>query len=187
MPITRSAVSDEVGSREPQLKVIEQNLADGQVPTAQLPRILQVLRTMVRDLPLQRPARRRRLLRLPGRGASCGRRCRSISSPRRKQPDAEAAKKRLLYIHMSGASARRAVEAGVVMESADADLGAILGIGFPASTGGTLSFIDTLGLPAFVVECERPAAQYGPRFQPDWLRAKARRGETFHPPLSAAA
>ena len=73
------------------------------------------------------------------------------------------------------------------MEPADADLGSILGIGFPAWTGGTLSFIDTLGLPAFVTECECLAAQYGPRFQPsDWLKAKARRGETFHPPLSAA-
>ncbi len=103
-----------------------------------------------------------------------------------QQPDVEEARKRLLYIQ--ALETARCVEAGVVMEPADADLGAILGIGFPAWTGGTLSFIDTLGLPTFVAECERLAAQYGPRFKTSaWLKAKAHNGETFHPPLSAAA
>jgi len=69
----------------------------------------------------------------------------------------------------------------VVTAAADADLGSILGWGFPAWTGGTLSFIDTVGLPAFVAECKRMAAQYGERFAPSaWLEARAARGETFH-------
>ena len=55
------------------------------------------------------------------------------------------------------------------------------GWGFPAWTGGTLSFIDTVGIQTFVSECERLAAAHGPRFQPSaWLKARAARGEGFY-------
>ncbi|MBM4227718.1 MAG: 3-hydroxyacyl-CoA dehydrogenase [Gammaproteobacteria bacterium] len=95
------------------------------------------------------------------------------------QPEAEEVRKRLLYIQ--ALETARCVEEGVVTAAADADLGSILGWGFPAWTGGTLSFIDTVGLPAFVAECKRMAAQYGERFAPSaWLEARAARGETFH-------
>jgi 3-hydroxyacyl-CoA dehydrogenase/enoyl-CoA hydratase/3-hydroxybutyryl-CoA epimerase len=87
------------------------------------------------------------------------------------QPDVEEIKKRLLYIQ--SLETARCMEEGVVPEPADADVGSILGWGFPPWTGGTLSLIDTLGVDEFVAECERMAAAYGPRFQPsDWLRNK---------------
>ena len=87
------------------------------------------------------------------------------------QPDVEEIKKRLLYIQ--SLETARCMEEGVVPEPADADVGSILGWGFPPWTGGTLSLIDTVGIDAFVAECERMAEQYGPRFQPsDWLREK---------------
>ena len=80
----------------------------------------------------------------------------------------------------------RCLEEGVIDHPADADLGSILGIGFPTWTGGMVSFIDTLGLPAFVAECERLTAAHGPRFAPSiWLKEKADRKEQFHPPLSS--
>lgn len=102
-----------------------------------------------------------------------------------KQPEPEEVRKRLLYIQ--ALETARCVEEGVVEAAADADLGSILGWGFPAWTGGTLSFIDTVGLPAFVAECKRLAAAHGPRFQPSaWLEAKAARGETFHQAAKAA-
>ena len=185
MPVGPLAVSDEV-TLELQLKVIEQNLADGQAPAAHLPRIVEVLRTMVRDL--KRSGRRSGggFYDYPAEGKILWPALSQHFPLAVQQPDVEEARKRLLYIQ--ALETARCVEAGVVLEPADADLGSILGIGFPAWTGGTLSFIDTLGLPAFVAECERLAAQYGPRFKPsDWLKAKACKGENFHPPLSAAA
>ncbi|MET0659022.1 MAG: 3-hydroxyacyl-CoA dehydrogenase, partial [Steroidobacteraceae bacterium] len=76
----------------------------------------------------------------------------------------------------------RRMEAGVVTHSADADLGSVLGLGFPLWTGGTLSFIDTVGIRSFVAECDRLAKLYGPRFTPSaWLRARAERNEPFYP------
>ena len=87
------------------------------------------------------------------------------------QPDVEEIRKRLLYIQ--SLETARCMEEGVVPEPADADVGSILGWGFPPWTGGTLSLIDTVGIDAFVAECDRMAEQYGPRFQPsDWLRKK---------------
>ena len=185
MPVGPLAVSDEV-TLELQLKVIEQNLADGQPPSQQLPRVLQVLRTMVRDL--KRSGRRGGggFYDYPADGKTLWPALARHFPLAPQQPEAEEVRKRLLYIQ--ALEAARCVETGVVTEPADADLGSVLGIGFPAWTGGTLSFIETLGLPAFVAECERLATQYGPRFQPSaWLKAKARSGQRFHPPLSAAA
>jgi len=95
------------------------------------------------------------------------------------QPDVEEVKKRLLYIQ--ALETARCMEEGVLTNPIDGDLGSILGWGFPAWTGGTLSFIDTVGIAAFVAECERLAAAYGPRFQPSAaMKARAARGETYY-------
>jgi hypothetical protein len=74
------------------------------------------------------------------------------------QPDVEEVKKRLLYIQ--ALETARCMEEGVLTNPIDGDLGSILGWGFPAWTGGTLSFIDTVGIAAFVAECERLAAAF---------------------------
>jgi 3-hydroxyacyl-CoA dehydrogenase/enoyl-CoA hydratase/3-hydroxybutyryl-CoA epimerase len=66
------------------------------------------------------------------------------------------------------------MEEHVVPEAADADVGSILGWGFPPWTGGTLSLIDTVGLETFVEECAVLAERHGPRFAPpDWLRQRS--------------
>jgi len=76
----------------------------------------------------------------------------------------------------------------VIDNAADADIGSILGIGFPPWTGGTLSYIDTLGAERFVAQCQALAAVHGPRFTPSpWLLARAASGTRFYPPVSAAA
>jgi len=96
-----------------------------------------------------------------------------------EQPEVEEVRNRLLYIQ--ALESARCVEEGVIDHPVDADLGSILGIGFPSWSGGALSFIDTVGLPAFVAECERLAEQHGPRFAPSpWLRERAARNETFY-------
>ena len=63
----------------------------------------------------------------------------------------------------------------------EADLGSILGWGFPSYTGGTLSFIDTVGPARFVAECKRLRKRYGERFKPTrGLLARAQSGEGFY-------
>jgi len=103
-----------------------------------------------------------------------------VYPPAAKQPDVEEVKKRLLYVQ--AVETARCLEERVVTEPADADIGSILGWGYPAWTGGTLSFIETVGLKAFVAECDRLAAAYGPRFEvPVSLRDRAAKGEAFYP------
>ncbi len=76
----------------------------------------------------------------------------------------------------------RCFEEGVLDHPADADIGSIFGWGFPPWTGGTLSYIDSVGIKHFVAECDRMAQVYGPRFAvSDWLRQRAEQGEAFHP------
>jgi 3-hydroxyacyl-CoA dehydrogenase/enoyl-CoA hydratase/3-hydroxybutyryl-CoA epimerase len=102
-----------------------------------------------------------------------------IYPPSLQQPGAEEIKKRLLYIQ--ALESARCFEEGVMAHPADADLGSILGWGFPSWTGGTLSLIETVGLKTFVAECDRMAALYGDRFGvSDWLRARAERDQTFY-------
>jgi 3-hydroxyacyl-CoA dehydrogenase/enoyl-CoA hydratase/3-hydroxybutyryl-CoA epimerase len=62
----------------------------------------------------------------------------------------------------------------------DADIGAILGLGYPSWTGGPLSFIDTLGIDNFVARCNQ-LALYGERFKPSaWLINRAAVGASFY-------
>lgn len=99
--------------------------------------------------------------------------------------DIEDLKKRFLYIQ--AIETARCLEEGVLETPQDADLGAVYGWGFPAWTGGTISYIDTVGLSEFVAEADRLAQSYGARFAPSpWLRGKAERGETFYDGVKAA-
>lgn len=101
------------------------------------------------------------------------------------QPDVSEVKNRLLY--SEALETARCVEEGVVPAAADADLGSVFALGYPAWTGGTLSFIDTVGIAAFVAQCDRLADRHGERFRPSpWLRNRAAEGLTFHPRATAA-
>ncbi len=80
-----------------------------------------------------------------------------------QQPDVEEIKKRLLY--RQSLEAVRCFEEGVIRTKLDADLGSILAWGFPAYTGGTLSFVDFVGKEVFQQECDRLADTYGERFR----------------------
>ena len=73
-------------------------------------------------------------------------------------------KTRLLY--RQALEAVRCVEEAVVRTKLGADLGSILGWGFPAYTGGALSFVDFVGIETFIQTCDRLADQYGERFRP---------------------
>ena len=76
----------------------------------------------------------------------------------------------------------RLLEEGVLTSVADANIGSVLGIGFPAWTGGVLQYINGYegGAAGFTARARELAAAYGERFAPPALLvAKAERGERF--------
>jgi len=96
-----------------------------------------------------------------------------------EQPAPDEVRKRILYVQ--AIETVRCMDEGVVTHPADADIGSIFGWGYPPYTGGTISFIETVGLQEFVDEADRLAATYGARFAvPDSLRSMAATGETFY-------
>jgi 3-hydroxyacyl-CoA dehydrogenase/enoyl-CoA hydratase/3-hydroxybutyryl-CoA epimerase len=92
--------------------------------------------------------------------------------PAKEQPSFDSIKERLL--HIQALESARCLEENVITNAAEGDIGSIFGWGFPPWTGGTLSYIDTIGVAQFVADCERLAAAHGPRFTPSaWLRGRA--------------
>jgi len=74
---------------------------------------------------------------------------------------------RLLYVQ--AIESVRCMEEGVIEAARDANIGSVLGIGFPRWTGGTLQYINSVGLRAFVRRSSELAQRYGERFQPPAL------------------
>ena len=96
-----------------------------------------------------------------------------------EQPQPAEVRNRLLYAQ--SIETVRCLDEGVVTHPADADVGSVFGWGFPPWTGGTISFIETVGLDRFVAEADRLAERHGRRFAaPDNLRKMAKNGETFY-------
>jgi 3-hydroxyacyl-CoA dehydrogenase/enoyl-CoA hydratase/3-hydroxybutyryl-CoA epimerase len=62
----------------------------------------------------------------------------------------------------------KCLEEGVIESVADANIGSIMGIGFPGWTGGVLQYINGYdgGLQSFVQRARALAARYGERFEP---------------------
>ena len=95
------------------------------------------------------------------------------------QPSAEEVKQRLFYRQVL--ETVKCFEEGVLRTPLDADLGSIFAWGFPAYLGGTLSFVDTVGIVDFVKECDRLADTYGERFRPtSQLREMAKANKGFY-------
>jgi 3-hydroxyacyl-CoA dehydrogenase/enoyl-CoA hydratase/3-hydroxybutyryl-CoA epimerase len=76
----------------------------------------------------------------------------------------------------------RCLDEGVLNTVADANIGSIMGIGFPAWTGGVLQYINGYpgGLAEFVARADEFAQRFGPRFEPPaMLRKRAENGQAF--------
>ncbi|MEW1724842.1 3-hydroxyacyl-CoA dehydrogenase NAD-binding domain-containing protein [Streptomyces sp. NPDC093109] len=89
-------------------------------------------------------------------------------------------KERMLFAE--SLDAVRCLEESVLASVADANIGSLLGIGFPAWTGGVLQYINGYegGLPGYVARARELAELYGERFEPPVLLvAKAEKGDTF--------
>jgi 3-hydroxyacyl-CoA dehydrogenase / enoyl-CoA hydratase / 3-hydroxybutyryl-CoA epimerase / enoyl-CoA isomerase len=73
----------------------------------------------------------------------------------------------------------RCLDENIVRDPADADMGLIMGIGFPVFRGGALRYIDQVGVKNFVEQAERFASLGGIYEPTESLRAMAANGETF--------
>ncbi|WP_453911314.1 3-hydroxyacyl-CoA dehydrogenase family protein [Tsukamurella soli] len=100
-------------------------------------------------------------------------------------PDFQELQERMLFAE--AVETVRCFDEGVLTSVADANIGSIFGIGFPAWTGGVLQYINgyegadgTIGLKPFVARAQELAAKYGEQFTPPAsLIAKADAGETY--------
>jgi 3-hydroxyacyl-CoA dehydrogenase/enoyl-CoA hydratase/3-hydroxybutyryl-CoA epimerase len=84
----------------------------------------------------------------------------------------------------------KCLDEGVIESVADANIGSIMGIGFPGWTGGVLQYINGFddGLPGFVARARELAERYGERFEPPAsLVEKAEAGEKYADKAPVAA
>jgi 3-hydroxyacyl-CoA dehydrogenase/enoyl-CoA hydratase/3-hydroxybutyryl-CoA epimerase len=96
-----------------------------------------------------------------------------------KHAKIEEVRKRLLYVQ--SLDTVRCLEAKVLTNPADGDVGSIMGLGFAPQTGGAISLIDQVGVKKFVSECDQLAKKYGKQFEvPKLLRKMAKNGESFY-------
>jgi 3-hydroxyacyl-CoA dehydrogenase/enoyl-CoA hydratase/3-hydroxybutyryl-CoA epimerase len=74
----------------------------------------------------------------------------------------------------------RCLEEGVLRSVADANIGSIFGWGFSPFNGGTLQYINGMGLKKFIEKAKALEAKHGDRFSiPNLLQQKADKGELF--------
>ncbi|MCR9150183.1 MAG: 3-hydroxyacyl-CoA dehydrogenase NAD-binding domain-containing protein [Rhodobacteraceae bacterium] len=94
------------------------------------------------------------------------------------QPDPVEVQERLLYVQ--ALEAVRALEAGVLTDIREGNVGAILGWGFAPWSGGPFAWLDRIGAAAAAGRAAELAALNGPRFAPPALLVEmASRGESF--------
>ncbi|WP_101523099.1 3-hydroxyacyl-CoA dehydrogenase NAD-binding domain-containing protein [Nocardioides houyundeii] len=105
--------------------------------------------------------------------------------PAEQQPPLADIMDRMLFIE--ALETAKCFEEEVLTSAAAANIGSIMGIGFPARTGGAAQFMTgyegadgTIGLGAFLARAEELAATYGERFAPTpYLRELLAKGEGF--------
>ena len=74
----------------------------------------------------------------------------------------------------------RCLEDGIVETAAEADMGLILGLGFPRFRGGALRYIDTVGLQAFAEKAEENAENGQIYALTEGFKARLQEDRTFY-------
>jgi len=72
-------------------------------------------------------------------------------------------------LHAQAIETVRCLQEGVLGSTRDANIGSIFGWGFPAWTGGTIQYINHVGVRRFVARAQGLAQRYGERFAPPAL------------------
>jgi len=84
------------------------------------------------------------------------------------------------FLFVQALEAVRCMDEGVIESIADANIGSIMGIGFPPWTGGVIQYINQYGLRQFVERAQDLTNKYGDRFTPpSSLVEKAEKNETY--------
>ena len=95
-----------------------------------------------------------------------------------EQPSQQDLVDRLLYVQANETA--KCFEENVVRTVADANIGSIFGWGFAPNQGGTLQFINSVGVKKFVERSRELASKYGARFEPAQILVEmAEKGEEF--------
>jgi 3-hydroxyacyl-CoA dehydrogenase / enoyl-CoA hydratase / 3-hydroxybutyryl-CoA epimerase len=97
-----------------------------------------------------------------------------------EQPELADLKDRFLFIE--AIETAKCFAEGVIESAAAANIGSIMGIGYPPNTGGAVQFMQGYegGLAGFVARARELAAAYGDRFEPPaYLVELAEKGERF--------
>jgi len=98
--------------------------------------------------------------------------------PKSEQPSQQDLIDRLMFIQANESA--KCYEENVVRSVADANIGSIFGWGFAPHHGGTLQFINAMGLDVFIARSRELAAKYDERFAPaQILLEMADKGEMF--------
>ncbi|MGO1788427.1 MAG: 3-hydroxyacyl-CoA dehydrogenase family protein [Sphingobacterium sp.] len=74
----------------------------------------------------------------------------------------------------------RCLKEGILQSPLDGDIGVVLGLGYPAYSGGIFGFIDLIGLRDFVRECEEFSTHGDQWSVPDSLKELADNGYQFY-------
>jgi len=70
----------------------------------------------------------------------------------------------------------KCLDSGILQEPKDADVGSILGLGFPLYTGGVISYIDYIGAKDFALYSKKLERKYGERFKlPESLKERIKK------------
>ncbi len=104
------------------------------------------------------------------------------------QPALRDVKERMLFAE--ALETAKCFDEGVIESAAAANIGSIMGIGFPPATGGAAQYMTgyqdptdsdgPIGLAVFLARADELADTYGERFRPSpYLRGLAARGESF--------
>jgi 3-hydroxyacyl-CoA dehydrogenase / enoyl-CoA hydratase / 3-hydroxybutyryl-CoA epimerase len=104
----------------------------------------------------------------------------AFSADHATAPPLRDLEERMLFIE--SLESIRCLEEGVIESVADANVGSILGIGFPGWTGGVLQYVNGYegGAAGFLTRSRELAERYGQRFEaPPSLVARAESGEVF--------
>ena len=95
-----------------------------------------------------------------------------------REVDLDEIKDRLLYIQ--AIETVRCLEENVLTSVRDANIGSIMGIGYPVWTGGALQFINQTGLETFIERAQQLHASCGERFKvPNLLKTMAKEQMIF--------
>ena len=96
-----------------------------------------------------------------------------------EQPEVIEVQHRLIFAQVL--EAVRALEAGVLEDIREGDVGAILGWGFMPWSGGPFSWLDIVGAAWAAEKCDELTEKFGERFTcPPLLREMAEKNQTFY-------